>query len=153
MPNNYPSNRQFNPGGQHNRPGGQPNQPDRARPDMETIRKIIDGDTDLLVQKAEEIGRELKNKDLKTAQIRNIYGTVKKYEGQKFSAEKTVSELTLLKPRLAYAAARERSVELLRDVLCDGIDAVRGKRSEDSFKNFCKFFEAILAYYKAAGGK
>lgn len=118
----------------------------------ETIKAIIDGNTVLLVDEAEKIGSDLARDRLTTSQIRNIYGAVKKFEGQKFS-ERTISELILLKPKLAYAAYRERAVKPLKDVLIDAIDEVRKNSIEERFKNFCKFFEAILAYHRAAGGK
>ena len=61
----------------------------------------------------------------------------------------------LLKPKLAYVAARaprgrEASTEKLRDALTQAIDQID---DYNKFKNFVDFFEATLAYHKAAGGQ
>ena len=67
-------------------------------------------------------------------------------------------ELILLKPKLAYARKRsdgrkkEELFKQLEDALTTAIDAVDVKQPE-TFKRFCNFFEAILAYHKAHGGK
>ena len=60
------------------------------------------------------------------------------------------NDLVMLKPKLAYAAARNEAVADLRDALTQAIDRV----GEDPkrFKNFVDFFEATLAYHRAAGG-
>jgi len=50
--------------------------------EVEKISGIINGDTELLVKYAEELGKDLKNKELTTAQIQNVFGSVKKMEMQ-----------------------------------------------------------------------
>ena len=57
----------------------------------------------------------------------------------------------MLKPKLAYAAARNRNVEELKDALTQAINQV--DNHEKRFKNFVDFFEAILAYHRAYGGE
>lgn len=94
-------------------------------------------------------------RDVSTSQIRNAYGTVKKLEMQSTFTDKSHRELLLLKPKLAYArgrANRKEAFKQLEDALGVGIDAVDVKQPE-TFKRFCNFFEAILAYHKAAGGR
>ena len=67
-------------------------------------------------------------------------------------------KLILLKPKMAYRARRERGrgVEELTNVLDPAIDLVMGgadlKTQQERFHRFVEFFEAILAYHKAAGG-
>jgi len=100
-----------------------------------------------LVETAEDLGEELAREDLSKTQVRNIYGLVKRMEMGGFDAERFV----LLKPRLAYAAARERRVGTLRDALTGAVDAVGD--DERRFRRFVDFFEAILAYHRAQGGK
>ena len=118
------------------------------------LAKILDGDAQLLVKTAEKIARnELLRGSAKvsTSQIRNIFGTVKKLEMK--SSEDPIPELVLLKPKLAYVAGRHDKIDglkCLRDVLSRAIDLVAEKK--ERFPNFCKFFEAILAYHKAEGG-
>ena len=60
-------------------------------------------------------------------------------------------ELILLKAKMAYQGYRTSEVKGLVDVLTDSIDLVGENR--DHFQRFVDFFEAILAYHKAAGGK
>ena len=102
-----------------------------------------------LVRTAEALGKHLKDGNLTTSQIRNIYGMVKRMELQEFNPH----EFALLKPKLAYAAkrARARGAEDLKQVLSWAIDEV-GSDSQ-KFLRFVDFFEAILAYHVAAGGK
>ena len=101
-----------------------------------------------LVTAAEELGRSLKNRGLKTAQIRKVYGAVKKIQmSEKFQR----NDLIMLKPKLAYAAARNDAVTDLKDALTQAIDKVGDDMLR--FKNFVDFFEATLAYHKAAGGE
>ncbi|WAR43653.1 type III-A CRISPR-associated protein Csm2 [Methylomonas rapida] len=96
-------------------------------------------------------------KDVSTSQIRNAYGTVKKLEMQTDFTEKSYRELLLLKPKLAYARGRTEfkkrdTFKLLEDALSQAIDAVEVKDRE-TFKRFCNFFEAILAYHKVYSTK
>ncbi len=121
------------------------------------LATILDGkDPQLLVKTAEKIAREellRGNNKVTTSQIRNIFGTVKKLEMK--SNENPIPELVLLKPKLAYVVGRNDKVKglvCLRDVLSTAIDLVV-ENKDKRFKNFCKFFEAILAYHKAGGGK
>ena len=96
-------------------------------------------------------------RDVSSSQIRNAYGTVKKLEMQSVFDNKAYRELLLLKPKLAYArgrtdAKKKDNFKKLEDALSAAIDAVDVKEPE-TFKRFCNFFEAILAYHKAHGGK
>ncbi len=99
----------------------------------------------------ERLGKALEKQKLSTSQIRNIFGDVKKMEMREYNE----SEFLLLKPKLAYAAKRGRKgAEELKDVLIAGIDEVTNDNGDKTkkFANFCKFFEAILAYHRASGG-
>ncbi|MDE0087841.1 MAG: type III-A CRISPR-associated protein Csm2 [Candidatus Poribacteria bacterium] len=109
------------------------------------ISEIIEKGGEPLVTAAENLGRKLA-RNLKTAQIRKVYGAVKKIQ---MSEEFNRNELIMLKPKLAYAAARKPEVEDLKDVLTQAINEVD---NTDKFKNFVDFFEAILAYHRAFGG-
>lgn len=130
------------------------------------IRKIIDGDTKLLVEIADKLGRrwgkeldsrknggtEKRDERLTRSQIRNIFNSVKKIEMHGLEAKR--KDFLLLKPKLAYAAGKSgstKALEELRDRLTIAIDYVGD--SQERFENFCDFFEAILAYHRAAGGK
>jgi CRISPR-associated protein Csm2 len=126
----------------------------KGRPTVD-VRAIITGDAKALVDTAETLGPDLKRGELTTAQIRNIFGLIKKMEHRDFSP----GELLLVKPKLAYAAARHNKAGLtmLKDVLSDAIDVVvevdDQKVQTRRFEQFVNFFEAILAYHREAGGR
>lgn len=130
-------------------------------PSHDVIKSIIqDKDkTDELVKRAEEIGRGLaKNEKLATAQIRSFFSEVKRIEGfVQENGKVDKRRLILLKPQLAYQARRQivshkgTGVAKLEQVLSPAIGFVGDNM--DYFRNFVDFFEAILAYHKAQGGK
>jgi CRISPR-associated protein Csm2 len=110
--------------------------------------RVITEGGEILVKEAEQRGKQLA-RDLTTSQIRNIYGAVKKMQ---MKGELDSHKLLMLKPKLAYAAKRHGGgVNTLKDVLTQAIDLV-GNDSKN-FNRFVDFFEAILAYHKAYGGK
>ena len=85
-------------------------------------------------------------------QIRNVFSEVKRIQlewkkGKKYDdAERG---LVLLKPRLAYAAGRKKSVTPFKEVLGKAIDGViNSTEHEKALENFFSFVEAIVAYHK-----
>jgi CRISPR-associated protein Csm2 len=120
----------------------------------EQIRSIIAEDRPrLLVDQAQVIGAAL-SKSLTKSQIRNIFGTVRQIQmNWTGDEEKAASyrQLLMLKPKLQYQAARTKAVEPLAGVLDRAIDHVGDDRVR--FGRFVDFFEAILAYHTAEGGK
>jgi len=144
--------------------GHRPPQPQAgpAKPAQPDLRKIIQG-TDVdstreLVKAAEAWGKYLAAQKLTTSQIRTIFGLVRLIElswpsdvDDPERARKAERDLILLKPKLAYQARRNKPVEQLAQLLSPAIDLVQGNR--DNFQRFVDFFEAILAYHKAEGGK
>ena len=107
---------------------------------------------------AQKIGKALQ-RDLKAAQIRNIFGKVRQIEmnwSLGGSAAVAQRDLILLKPKLRYQSERKREVESLANLLIDAIDLVDARDEQDTrekFQRFVDFFEAILAYHKAEGGR
>lgn len=74
------------------------------------------------------------------------------------SDEAAYRSIVLLQPKLAYQEKRKgaKRVDELRQVLDPCINEIRNAPPElrkPAFLNFVDFFEAILAYHKAAGGK
>ena len=117
---------------------------------------VVEGDSKKLVGWAETIGKGLASGGLTTSQIRNVFGIIRQIEMQGYGDLTQQRKLLLLKPKLAYARGRESNWEKrqvlqdLEDVLSPAIDLVE---NEQHFRNFFDFFEAILAYHRAAGGK
>ncbi|MBL8188520.1 MAG: type III-A CRISPR-associated protein Csm2 [Acidobacteria bacterium] len=123
--------------------------------DEALVKEVIQQGGKLLVETAEVFGRHLNKKErkrednLSTNQIRNVFGEVKRMEMGKFDPDKFV----LLKPKLAYAAARANidTARQFAEVMTWAVTEVDD--DADKFARFVDFFEAILAYHKAAGGK
>ncbi len=63
---------------------------------------------------------------------------------------KIEADVVLLKPKLAYAAARQRSAKPLEEVISLAIDKVE---SAKDFERLVQLIESIIAYHKAEGGK
>jgi len=114
---------------------------------------ITQDEPKLLVEEAEKIGQGLSG-TLTKSQIRNIFGTVRQIQmNWTGEVQKAASyrRLLMLKPKIKYQAARTREVKPLADVLDKAIDYVGDDRVR--FGRFVDFFEAILAYHTAFGGK
>lgn len=123
-----------------------------------SIADVIEKGGEDLVNAAENFAKKIcdKNRGVTTSQVRRVFSAVKKIEmkvqmGDKFQP----NELILLKPKLAYAAARapttrKANTEKLKQVLIEAIGEVDDNKK---FENFVAFFEAILAYHKAFGGE
>lgn len=71
-------------------------------------------------------------------------------EKEKLIFSKIETEVVLLKPKLAYAAARQKAAKPLNDVMSVAIDAVESK---EDFERLVQLIESIIAYHKAEGGK
>jgi CRISPR-associated protein Csm2 len=94
-----------------------------------------------------------------TSQIRQVFSKMKIIEAKGgIREQKQQIDFLMLKPFLAYATGRHKKtgLERLKQRLTWAIDAVfDGDKEAESFRfnNFCKLFEAILAYHRAHGGK
>ena len=132
----------------------------------ESLKRIIqDGDARELVQQAETLGTKFGKKQgrdspVTTNQIRAIFGTVRQIEmnwpavNDQGKREKAERSLMLLKPKVVYRAARERAPEFKQfaQVMIEAIDMVLadGGDTRQRFGYFVDFFEAMMAYHKAA---
>jgi CRISPR-associated protein Csm2 len=141
------------------------------RPNEQHIREIIQEAEAyrLLVTTADELGRHLVDVGLKTTQIRNIFGVARQLQAKWVQSEdeavhiRLQRRLALLQPKLAYQKKRERAVTPLADTLEMSIDMVfEESPSKENpspemiharFIRFMEFFEAILAYHTAYGGR
>ena len=124
---------------------------------------VATGPQPAFLEKAERLGEKLNQgkddkKKLSTSQIRQVFTRLKAIEAKGYTQQKT--DFMMLKPYLAYAAGRQKSVDglqLFKETMTIGIEAVfkAGSIEEEQnrFVNFCKLFEAVLAYHRACGGK
>ena len=121
---------------------------------VQTVMTADDSGAELVTFAKQTADMLVKN-NLTRSQIRTIFTEVRQIEALWPKAE-ALRRLSMLKPKLAYQAARSNTVSHLRDVLGDAIDEVvkapADKRNE-RFQRFVDLFEAILAYHRAQGGK
>ncbi len=106
-----------------------------------------------LVKHAAEFGPYLKQQRLETNQVRKFLDAVNRLKAKlaetgEFSDIET--EVVLLKPKLAYAVARQKAAKPLGDVISAAIDKVH---NTEDFWRLVQLIESIIAYHKAEGGK
>lgn len=139
----------------------------KALDDPKDVARIIQKDNpELLDATALWLGEQLARADLTNSQIRNIFSTARQIEARrrlsKLSDQSEIDnnatrrEFILLKPKLAYQAARmnDRGIGKLKDWLSAAIDAAitpdrDADEESDRFRRLMEFFEAILAYHYA----
>lgn len=128
---------------------------------VEDIVKTIDGLTNglqtypirELVKHAEQFGPYLKQQRLETNQVRKFLDAVNRIKAdlaEKGEFSEIETEVVLLKPKLAYAAARQKAAKPLGDVMSAAIDKVH---SIEDFERLVQLIESIIAYHKAEGGR
>lgn len=113
----------------------------------------FDQDTSLFM---EFFGGYLALSNLTTSQIRNVFGEVKRMEMQQ---EFPNDKLLMLKARLAYNTKRNATEgsKAFQEKIEVAIDEIFGdsniEEKQRRFEKFTLFFEAILAYHRAYGGR
>lgn len=145
-------------------------------------------ETRRLVEDSQKLGESLAEVGLKTNQIRKFLDAVKRLKTQqrldsrkkkKISSENSdaslnedtpknhpltnevSSNLPLLLPQIAYAAAKQRKFDKKIDSEFGPVDpletvlktAIRRVKNADDLMRLSQFIESIVAYHKAAGGK
>lgn len=160
MPKNYHNN-------YNNRAGNYTQEKLPTNITEERIASVISSkDASLIVEVSQELGEHFVDyksygkKELTTSKIRNIFDSLKKME-MKWKGKETVNDLILLQPKLSYSAHRDQTPESAKNfvkiILWSIKEVLKSKENETDlnlkFKNFCKFYEAILCYHKANGGK
>lgn len=105
---------------------------DKAQEELQKLNHLID-----LIQKfVEENGR-----NITTTQLRNIFAAIKEVP------EEDRKRLSLLRPKIAYIAARQQRKEarIFTDLIGDLMKKVQ---SPAQFKSLKTLLEAIVAYHK-----
>lgn len=104
---------------------------------------------------AEELGKYLKDNQLTTSQIRNVYGEMKRIQMKGFRNEST--SFLLLKPKMAYSVARDgkKGLKQLSEIFSRAYECIEieSEGGVKQFNNLMDLMESILAYHKAYGGK
>ena len=112
----------------------------RSKPNLKEI------DDKEMIEKADKFGKHLAKARLKTSQIRRFYDEMKRIERQ-FNR----NSVLMLKPRLAYAAGRNKSA--MSDFYAVCSICIDNTSDKEDFEKFTQFIEAILAYHKFYGGE
>lgn len=150
---------------------------EKAKTDLEDVKQSIfnnlpknfaDYDIRKMIEHSSKLGESIAILGLKTNQIRKFLDAInrikaslaqhyKKSKEDQF--EKIKPSIVLLKPKLAYVAARKNQNKIkneetaaiaLKDIISKIIDHTH---SVNDFQMLANFVEAIVAYHKAAGGK
>lgn len=108
-----------------------------------------------LVEQAQVFGPYLRNQrpSLETNQIRKFLDAVNQIKAKSLKNQTFADiedDIVLLKPKLAYAAARQSAIQALSDVISLAIEKVH---TTEDFKRLVQLIESIIAYHKAEGGK
>ncbi len=123
---------------------------------------ITNGIDEEAVKYAESFGRRLadRNNGITTSQFRNFYGEIKRIQMQGIETQKNRSAFLLLRPKLAYAIARQQKtfssgVKEFGSTISEALQTVRtsGDNFTADFDNFCDLMEALLAFHKFFGGR
>jgi CRISPR-associated protein Csm2 len=145
----------------------------QQRLETNQVRKFLDAINQIKAQLAQQDEDEILLEELKNIQIQadkekneaknktntspqDLLAELKKVQSQadlkksKLLFSKIEADVVLLKPKLAYAAARQRSAKPLNDVMSAAIDKVYSK---EDFERLVQLLESIIAYHKAEGGK
>ncbi|PSR05962.1 MAG: type III-A CRISPR-associated protein Csm2 [Bacteroidetes bacterium SW_10_40_5] len=134
---------------------GRENQPPRQWVDDFDPKWIQKGIDKTGISFCEKFGKFLKEQNLSSSQIRNVFGELKRIQMKGFESEKTA--FLLLKPKMSYAVSREgkESLKELSKVFNKAYDAVDTESDNGTthFNNLVDFMESVLAYHKAYGGK
>ncbi len=119
-----------------------------------TMDNISSSDAKDIVRTAEDMAFQFTKDGLKTNQIRNFYSAIVKMRAE-FSrnnnqfTDELAADLAMLKPKLAYAAGRQRAV---RDNFYPFMkSAIDGVIDSKSMHKFFMLVESIVAYHKFFG--
>lgn len=124
------------------------------------MEDIVKWTADDIVRKAEEIAAQLTRDKLKTGQIRNFYSAITRMRtdfsvgGEKVS-DTLKMDISMLKPKLAYAAGRQTAVRAtFYPVMKSAVDGiVNSGYHPAAMRNFFMLVESIVAYHKFYGGE
>ncbi|QCX34075.1 type III-A CRISPR-associated protein Csm2 [Caloramator sp. E03] len=120
-----------------------------TKEDAQKVLNLEDKDGKELFRFAEELGKKIKE-DVSVSQIRKIYSEIKKLEYDDKGDYKY--KLRLIKAQIGYTAGRFTKLRDLKEYLYLLIDVVL-EGNKEHLKRFKDFFEAVIAYHRAYGGK
>lgn len=115
------------------------------------VDKFMNPDEDphgaLLIENAEKLAQHLKAEGMTTSQIRNLFTAVRRIN---YKDDDGPYEVSMLRAKFAYAAGRHKSITGLQRVVDEALKCIKNERQ---FQRFVDFFEAVVAYHRALGGR
>lgn len=135
-----------------------------GRNNLNGLKNLAELDAEDITLIGEDYGKRLADRftGIKTNQVRNVYSAIIALR-TKLKMEKKVSEdirrdLILIKPKLAYAAGRQRKVKPLYELLSQAIDLAKdssltAEEQKKSIENFISLVESVVAFHKFHGGE
>lgn len=106
-----------------------------------------------IIEEAEKLGIELVEKKVTVSQLRKFLSAVvsisNKLEVQNEFTEDIANEIQYLRVKLAYQVARNSYLKTFASNLNNKIQSISTKQS---YEEFAKYVEAIIAYHKFYGG-
>lgn len=139
--------------------------PELSPEERSQIKRIFSDDREL-IRLAQRLGQEAKEGNLKTSQLRAVFGEIRRIEmmlaykeNQEEKQQEAWYRLRMLEPKMLYRAARKESsskglqklTAYLKEALRHVLEVDPGERDK-RFRRFVDFMEAVVAYHKAAGG-
>jgi len=135
--------------------------PELSAEEKNKVSRVFADDKEL-ISFAQRLGQEAQKGNLKTSQLRAIFGEVRRIEmmlADESKQQQAWYRLRLLEPKMLYRAARKESssdglrklTAYLKEALRYVLEASPQERPE-RFQRFVDFLEAVVAYHKAAGG-
>ena len=107
-----------------------------------------DSNGQVLIENAMKLGAYLNSRDMTSSQIRSLYVTAKKINYEDCDGP---YEVSMLRARFAYAAGRHKKQVGPFQKVADR--ALARVKSAEEFRRFMDFFEAVVAYHRAYGGR
>ena len=98
------------------------------------------------------------SQNVKTSQLRTFYSAVNRirvlFQQDNDFSHRVERNLILLKPKLAYAAGRHKTLKAFQSFMEQAIDGViHSNEKEKALSNFFDLLEAVVAYHKFHDGK
>ncbi|PIV22766.1 MAG: type III-A CRISPR-associated protein Csm2 [Deltaproteobacteria bacterium CG03_land_8_20_14_0_80_45_14] len=130
--------------------GAQDREDSWSRRRGEELKDLSKIDAAKIVEISDDVGKRLKEADLKINQIRRFLDEVRQIESDLKRGRFNPDRIILLRPKLAYAVGRQPKVKDLMNVLDPALQS--GAKSEENFNKLLRLIEGIVAYHRYYGG-
>jgi CRISPR type III-A-associated protein Csm2 len=105
---------------------------------LKSIKYLKDLDEETIIKGMDSLAKKV---SVTPTQIRKVYGELRRLKGKQDFKRKLIR----LEPRLAYAVAREKGLELLYDIFRESREKII---DENDLEKLIFMFETLVAYQK-----